>query len=74
MTNIVLIAGHPEMKSFENEINIYFVMMFIMAFLAIEHVIPIAEQQSSYLALIYWLFLFGFGTFLQRKNKEREEN
>ena len=57
--------------NFEN-MNIYFVLMFVFAFLAVEKVAPF-ELESNYLAVIMWAFIFGVGKVITQNKDKREK-
>ena len=50
--------------------HIYFILAFMMAFLAIEKVTPFADQYGTYMALIEWLYIFGFICLLGNRKKD----
>ncbi|KKN33756.1 hypothetical protein LCGC14_0800750 [marine sediment metagenome] len=62
--------------------NIYFVLMFIFAFLAVENVffqvdnvnaITRTSYRDNYMAILYWLAVFGFGKVLYERYYLDEE-
>ena len=58
--------------NFEN-INIYFVMLFVMAFLVVEKITPLNEEASVYFAIFWWLFIFGLGKFIMERRELKKE-
>lgn len=50
--------------------NVYFVMMFGLAIFAVEKISSIEEQAGAYMAILWWLFLFGIGKVIQEKREK----
>jgi len=55
------------------KINIYFVLLFIMAFLVVEKITPLSEEAGAYFAILWWLFIFGVGKYIIEKRELKKE-
>jgi len=40
--------------------HVYFLLAFLMSFLAVEQSISFANQYGTYSAIVEWMFVFGF--------------